>query len=577
MSAETDLCVHVAASGEVKLSSFLRYRRLELYESPCGVIEKGTTFYNALQVPVTAGLANKMPVGSEFEITCEGHAILNPKLSASLDLYQTSLADLSLDSSMTILNDMEGDISILVQKLPRAHQVLVKIARVDGFSSSAQAKFSTKSKTNPQVLEQIKNVLAAWIDKIFGKLRWFDWIASAFDYRVSANLENAAKESSHEVKRYVFDLSNPYAQVAYNDIFSKFSTKKADELVLKKEKGVRSQSGGEVENSHEYYGDVKIGDTKIWLYQSLQNEREGKLLHHPEELLLFRESKFSKKYFNWFAGEKTINWEAVVLQDQALGKKQNYYHLTFKNHDRITGKQEITDFLNFSKALGINIVDPEFREHVDVENLSHVFTNRDDTNTAVDIYFTDKGIHKIKEATRNQLLSAYLRTQVEMDSALKQMPFLKKDEKEALSISEHLNSYLLMQRYHALKSKGFFTRWWHRHEMRQLEKSYLDKTGQQLNEDFKVFNEAEKFAQKMMSLNKQFDQNHDEKLFSVIGNLMGFNYMKTIAAMSFIAGEAETLIHGLSMSAGGVSLCGKDEGEIIHPEREVITALASLA
>ncbi len=551
--------------GDLKLSSSLRYRRLELYESPCGMLEKGTTLYNTLQIPITANLANQMPIGSEFEVICEGHALLKPELEASLGVYQTSLTNTSLDSSMTFFNDMEGDVSILVQKLPHANQVLVKIARVDGLSSSAEVKFSVKTKTSPQALIWFRGLLSSFIDK----LRWFDWIKSIFDYQASVKLEDSVKESRHEVKRYAFDLSKPCAQMAYNEIFSQFSTKKADELVDQKEIGIRSQGGGEVGSSHEYYGDAKIGETQFWLHQSLQNEREAKLMNNPDEMLLFRESKFSKKYFNWFSGEKTINWESVVLKDKAMKKSQSYYHLTFKNNDRITKQQEINAFLNFSKTLGVDIADPKFRKHVDVENLSHIFANRDDTMTSVDIYFTDRGIQKIKKATRNQLMSAYLKAQMQMELISKPIPFLQKNKNQ--------DSYQLMKKYADFKNKGFLSQWWYRHEMKQLEDRYLDLTGQKLAKDFSVFNEAQKFAQKIMSLNKQDSQNQDEKLFSLLGRFMGFDYMKTIAAMSLIAGEEETFIHGLSMSAGGVSLCCKDEGEIIHPEREVTAALASLA
>ena len=129
------------------------------------------------------------------------------------------------------------------------------------------------------------------------------------------------------------------------------------------------------------------------------------------------------------------------------------------------------------------------------------------------------------------------------------------------------NSFQMLERYISLTDKQIWSRWWNQEEIQNLEDKYKERCSRSLAEDAKNYQEAFAFS----------DQKDLPKFFSQLGRSKGFDFTKTIAAMAYVAGAENTILHDLSLSAGGLSLRHSDEGEIIHPEEEVARALAGLA
>ncbi len=164
---------------------------------------------------------------------------------------------------------------------------------------------------------------------------------------------------------------------------------------------------------------------------------------------------------------------------------------------------------------------------------------------------------------------AYLQTEGDFNHAAKGMPILK--HKKAQQILTELTE---------LESGWFMKRWlkklWNGRRIETLKAEYQKRFHRDVSFDLEVFARASRFAHLIKELDSQKNPKSLERFFSSMGRATGFDYMKTIAALAKIAGESETIIHELLIKGGGICLAASDEGEILHPERDMTRYLAKL-
>ena len=376
--AERSLLGRGTLSGACNLLSELRYRRLEPYASLGGQLPKGAVLSNAALVPVTADLAIQMPKGAEFEITGNVGVNAKPEFCFSIPFMLGRLSSF-VKTHLGLSGGLQKGISIYVQKLMSENQVLVKISKRAEKSAACEASLGTSGSFPIQetpLWSKIKFVL----DKL-GFTPLLKWLCSLFSSSSSSSMNY--KNENYDVESYVLDLSEEEHRKQYESIFKKISSTPSELVPVQR---ISNQ-----EKSFSYGGDIDWSLTKVLLMKSLQSEKEGKINKEGSQSSIYRESKFEKEYSGWFSGAKSIRWESVSVVDGQSGEKKEYYHLLFHHLDRITEHKEIDDLLGFMASLGINPSE-------DVKKLFDVFSDRDDAETHVDLYFTKEGVKRICEA-----------------------------------------------------------------------------------------------------------------------------------------------------------------------------------
>lgn len=565
----------IKVGAKEKFINTWRYRRLEPVEVTSGFLEKGLAAYRSLIIPLSAVLAKDLPVGSEFELTCSGRGAVNPEISTTHNVSSNGSVNLSLKSEFGLTGDIEANSTILVQKLPNPNQVLVKISTAKESSSSIYLRFTAAITSKFGSYLPFKKIYLA-VAKFFSWCGYPLLMQDFSSYNGSVATESKASEDNKTVIRYVFDLSCSDANAAYDDIFRLFSTRRADELANNSRSGVRSQGSLEQKQSIEYNYQAVAGETPVLLSADISDSRSGFFFSGIKKNIVFRQEQFSKKYLNWFYGSKKISWDSVVLQDESSNKKEHYYHLFFSNQDRSTYREEIESFFNFSNALGINLFkNNQFSKDELVKSLE-ILGQRQDTKTAVDLFFTDKGIQNIQKSSIKKLEAAYLVALQKLRDIPNSSPFFKNANRVLIGNKEQSRSYIMVARYLTLMQKGFWNKWWYYDEIHDLEDKYLTLYAGQIAEDAAALKEAVLFAERMSLLKNDKESRELDKFFAHLGKSQGFDFTKTISAMVLLAEEKETLIHDLSLIAGGLSLRHLDEGEIIHPEHEILEELAGL-
>lgn len=542
-------------NANFKLSGIVRYRRLEPFESASGKLLRGQAFINAMNAPISATLARRMPPGGEFEITGEGLISFDPDIGKLLG-YEDDLAKVGAGAKAGAKFEIKGETTVSVQRLPFGEEVLVKIGYAKSANANVSAQLDAGLKVKQDGYDNLPELGRGALKFLMDRMEIPDARAFAKKYLKSQiQLKSRYERRGSEIARFVFDLSKPGARQAYDDIFKKLSLGKTRTLVEAGDAAVRAQKAGEKVSISEKGFAATLGQTKLFLTSALQAQREGKVSVDGRGSVIYRDCKFEKNYVNWVAGDQKIKWEVVTVDRAGKGDKQSYFHLGYRNRDRITEEREIDEFLRFVRALGIKTKCADGAS----EKVAQVLADRDDTETKVNIYFTDQGIKNLSKKSESDCVQAFL-------DADRKMSGTKTQAKPEL-----------LQRFQEIAQMWFFVRLFYWGEMSRLREDYKNKAeGRSIDEDARLLTQAKIFAEHITKLGSG-DEKSTRRFFMELGQATGFEYMRTIAALTSLVSKEESIIHQLSMSGGGLTLGAVDEGEILHPDKAMNRMLTRIA
>ncbi|MES2503443.1 MAG: hypothetical protein V4534_01055 [Myxococcota bacterium] len=387
---QTSIPLGLYAEGQVgfSLSNEVRLRKLEPYESASGELAKGASFLQSIQIPYTAQLARSMPPGSEFELSEEARAKFSLELPAGVQASKTRCA------------------SIFAQKLLSPNKIMVKLTTSSGNEGGLGYEYRNERRLSFCIFQTITHVV--------GLDRFFSWIASA-------HAVAAAKRTNQQnhIKQYVFDLSKAEEAQAYDDIFLKFSTERADKIA-------RKQVSEETETSYDFNAAGGIGDSNVTFFHKMESAKESYLSdNHYQKSTSLREH-FSK----WFS-KMSIMWEWMSLDNPNKSLNKSYCHVTVDSPNA-------TDFFELTEALEIPLLN----------DAKEILLSDPATNIHIDVYFSEKGIQNIQNSSMIEDFGSYL---------TKQLP-IGTDQATALRYGEILN-------------KSIFTRWFFSRERGRMEKA----------------------------------------------------------------------------------------------------------
>src|SRR3989338_2070729 len=277
---------YATGQGGFEFSGQVQLRRLEPYESPSGTIPKWISVGNSVQIPYTAARAKTMPPGSELEIIGEG--CFNLQFEREAALKATG----------------KKTISLLVQKLAQQDKVLVKLSHTTGVESSLGYQYTY----DPQ---WSFGTLGSYFLEKLGFSSWFK--------AISGVVEGKRENNNQVYRQYLLDLSKPQHAEAYEELLSRFSTKKADTLS-------EWQEGGHHETCYEINSAVNIADVSVTLLKILESEKKSHL-----GKIKYQESKSVFEHVSKWFSKMSIVWEWISIEDPDKKRNKSYCHLTFNS------------------------------------------------------------------------------------------------------------------------------------------------------------------------------------------------------------------------------------------------------
>lgn len=565
---ELGYAVGVAARAR----GIVQYRRLTPYAEPSGRVSQKRLAADALEVPVKASMALAMGIGAEFELRGEGELDASARFGVVRGLPAHELLEAKLEGRFKAGVRHDQQFMIRTQRLP-GNLVMVthEKHRDDDLRFSAQIKAAVKLDVDKlaEMPEGGQGALAFMAEH--SDLLDVPKLLSQYA-QAAAKIRANRKKSSSETESFVLDLSHPDAQSAYEKIFSSLSVASLREMSEDGHVAIRRGNvhGEGLTSSMEM--SARAAQQSLLTFEVATTHKCGTFKSRGKEIAT-EDSKFHQNFNTWFSGSKNIDYEGVNVDDKLTGETSHYYHLSFSGKDKVTEAHEISDFFSFVGCLGFRPA-----EKVDLPRISKIaklLSFRDDTETKVDLFFTDAGVKQIDAASFDEALASHLIVSDQFQLGKGNFPFIIKDATSGLEkVNREHEGYQKLQAYKALSSSWFWTRWWHQAEMTQLKVDYeVLCEGRDVERDAVMLANSEVHAERMDALDGSSDPQSVNDFFTNLGWIVGFDYMKTLAAMARIAGPEETLVNELAMRGGGMNYIAVTEGIIQHPSTRYATNL----
>ena len=546
--------------------SVLRFRTSQAYAVGSEENRERLTSTQSFHVPKTIAEAKLMPFGSEIEITGQGkineHVTLSLRAGPSVAMATAGIAlELGTHSNVT------GEVSLNVTALDGYRTVRVTLRKLDSESTTLSAAFHAGLIFPPGSLQPAPRLGAGLLKYILASLNYPTIAEFVNAYTtISARYAYSNSHKGTIIASYDFDLNNPAAAKAYEEII-KLSTSRAQDLAKLMTSGVAKVLAEENETISSRLVDLTLLGEKLYLRETLRTERSGRLVRDGHEVMVYRDSMYKKRVESWFAGIKDIEWQAVTVHDKVTNQKKPYFRFHFHKKDYDGSSiPKIDAYFRFAQSMGI--YSSELTENVpeSLGDYNAALSAAEEVDTDIDIYFTKEGVSQIDAADRTNAYQAYLTSCSDIFLEHKNLPFIGKDMR-SLKARDLIREYVSIE--NKVRAAG-------NHDADRIAKEYWSLTGRDLKKDLVLVKNAEKFAAAIDVLTDVTDPEQIAKFFPKFGEKDGFNFMQTISALQKLAHPDNTLIHSLSMSGAKVSLQSRDEGVMEHP-REMVMGMLTRA
>lgn len=548
------------SAGEV-----LRFRTSQAFALGSNSSTEKLVDEQKFSIPKTAATAKLMPAGSEIEITGQGK--VNTDLDFNLRLGpNVAMATAGIALDIASHSNVTGEFSLNVTALDGYRNVRVTIRALDSESTSLSAAFKAGLIFAPGTLQPpwgagiLKYLVAAT------GYNTVEDLVNAYT-ALTARYEYAKAHKGTIIASYDFDLNNPAAIPAYEEMI-KLSTTRAHLLSrVRSLTGVARVLAKENEVTTSSLFDLTMLGEKLYLRKTLDVERNGSLEEAHKEIMVYRDSIFTKNNASWFTGSRSVDWQAVSVQNIKTEEKKPYFRFHFKKTEYSTNAEKTDDYFRFAYAMGIYA--SELTENIPAEagDYEQVFAAADEIETDIDIYFTSAGAKLIDEADMIQAYNAYLAVSSEILPRYKNLPIL------GTNLLALKSRELIREHESIIKNKR--VEYDKKSALERICKEYWSLTQRELSDDAELAREAQDFANSINELVNVADHEQAKKFFIKFGKEKGFNFMQTIAALQRLAQANNTLIHSLTRSGGGITLQSRDEGKLEHPREIVMGVLTS--
>jgi hypothetical protein len=572
-------------------SAALEYTQVSPFNlSPDGVVQGIANA--AVTLPISADSARSMKRGSEMSFTGTGTASLSGGLTAGLSQSAGPVTG-GVNASVNATGQVQGNFKVDIEKLDGDKVRVLLSTGVDrkaGVTAAADTSVTLdgnkllddtlggsfpldERKAAPVSLSNVTQP-GAFADGIIGTLeksgiaKLQDTVKSYTAFHASAGV--TSEEKSTDTVAYVFDLSNPQAQKAYNDLLRLNETSAAATAKIAGAGVTRNEFVDDVKDNGTN-ASITLAGVKLLLATTLSEEENGTLTMNGQTKLL-RSSMFSREFDGVATGTESIKWESVQVTPQ--GQPANtFFHLSFNQLNKMTSKDDFTRFLRFADAMGVPGALDEIKNAPNEDFFQRLFSDKDDTKFGTDVYFTDKGLANIAKSTgpnqddTSQVRAAYAWACTQLDPSLAGIPI------NGATSDNFAQQYLVCERN--LTTAQPDERSNIMSQMQQLRDAYAKNRfslGRDLDKDAPVFAGATDLFDRVAQMGAAGNEQGWTDLLVELGKSKGFDYMPVVAALKKLAGDDQTLLHSLTLDGNDVKLAAKDEGTIKGPQQDIANA-----
>lgn len=517
---------------------------LEIKETPGKFLKD-----HSVDLPSSAEKALQLLPGTTFQFMGKGAANLSAGVS-----YRKGPASVSLSAAKKI----EG---IYTLRLIREKGDVVRVVLSQVLERSRNVKMTAKLGWSVDVGRLLKDewldraeeeIDALGLDKITESIPGWDEETSLADFIYEQGVEKGLKKINGFINDYTsfyatlgrtsmqkqrvltgfrLDLSQKKACQAFESLLH-LDEAGAALLAEDGDSGVSRAVYEENENRDTRFFNLGFPGKKLMLASSLRSEREGFLVYDSTYQMM-RTAKFTRSYNGILSGTKKIRWEGLDVKVDGRIAPLSYWRFSFSSHDKFAGKEEIVRFCRFAQLLGAS---PADESHIaEYPWYKKLFGKKDDTDLDLDIYFTEDGVHSIRNSTKNQIRKNCFQSAARLGDIEPGAPW-----------HDHTCRGLMSQYQDLL-----FDITGESDEDKELLQSKYEARGwkRDLEKDAKVLKVANDLI-KQLSYTKNDEKDPEQKweqIFASIGMSRHFNYMVPIAALARLAGEDDTLLDNLEL------------------------------
>lgn len=547
----------VGVQGGFVPSGLLRYRTVKphvlgFFQKKDSVLSQNETVF-----PFSPEKAKNIAAGSEFELSGQGRLRILGAVAANAGTPLNSWVNAGVGASVFANVAEACELSLNILALDGENKVRVTIHRIseDVAQAGAMAYAGIIGQIGPQfpaiglgLLQGGPTLFSTPIGDLLG----------GYFTSFCAQASTSERCRDTHIATFDLDLSKPNACDAFRSLM-KLSCVEAEELSAIKDSGVRLLKRDEREQeSRDEISASFLGD-KLYLYQALTTEKNGRFTTPDGDTTIFREAHYKQRESGWFDPTREVLWESVTLKKQEDQKAKTFYRFQFQKEGELP-KIEFEDYFGLARTLSIDSGKAE-------EVSKRVLCNANSVKQTTDMYFTPLGIRNMQTASKDTARDAYLSSVGQIRPGL-DVSFLKANKKNEPKLLE------LLEKYAAEVEAGWFFNIGHNKRLNDYAKRYRRLCGREIHNDSLTFSNATHFASKLRQLKSARSAKELEAFFVGLGKSKGFRYKCVIGALGILAGEKETYVHQHEMSGNGVVFKSKDGGKIEGPS-EIVTALLS--
>ena len=502
-------------------------------------------------IPITRDELLAAPAGAEFDIKGTGTVMGKASIDASTKLIPT--LDIGASASIGAYIKHQGEAAINVRLLNDPGLVQLTLTSAQETQKRAGIDLKAGYKVPDVGHGFLMHIVENAAETPFRRL------AKAYtNASLSAEAKTTDRDSS--LGRYTLDIGSPNGLAAYKALL-RLSTEKADLLSEIKGSGVTKATYEETSHASDFKASAQVSGRRLLLLRALESEKRGEAHGRGENFLLFRENKYSHTQADPIEGPKTAVWDALSVKDEEGEAFHNFFNMKFTAQDKFTTDEEVQRFFKFAEVLGVRPKDDTINTLPKMGVLERIFSNADDTNVKVDIYFTSEGIDNIDQCSRAEARHAFLTHKAHFFPETEGLADLDRPTfKNAVKISQ---SFEDIQAEKYLEDSGFDI------ESASMVRKYENETGRDLNIDYRAVLGARNFAVQVETLDGEKGVQNIRSFFSGLGKSQGGLYMTTLAALASLAKRKETLVNQLSMEGQHIHLEAVSEGKMEHPTETV--------
>jgi hypothetical protein len=308
-------------------------------------------------------------------------------------------------------------------------------------------------------------------------------------------------------------------------------------------------------------GLIQVSALKLFLMNSLEKERSGKLVADDGTSFEFKQSLFSLDDEGILQKDRNITWEGTRYVHN--GTEQTFYHLTFGYNHRPTGPSDVAFFQRAANIMGAKFAAPITVSKQGNFISRHFHGANGPADEALDVYYTRDGLKKLQAASDQQLEAAWSQSLQGMRGSKEAPAFTQANPRHELA-NRMLDQWAYLNNHDNPPPDDDRTR----DARLRLSATYWEVFHEPIWNDATHRQGERDFIREMGSI-RGLPEEKWVQAFSRLGRDAHFHMWTHLGAIANIVGHDDTLVHKMTWAGKGVSMLAKDGAYIPGIDEEL--------